>query len=43
MLARGYDGTMPALSLSPAASPLAWVGACVFAALPWAVTVGWRL
>jgi cobalt/nickel transport system permease protein len=43
MLARGYDGTMPALSLSPAASPLAWAGAMAFAALPWAVTVWWRL
>jgi cobalt/nickel transport system permease protein len=43
MLARGYDGRMPALDLSPAASPLAWAGAAGFAALPWVVTVGWRL
>jgi cobalt/nickel transport system permease protein len=43
MLARGYDGRMPALALSPAASPLAWAAALSFAALPWAVTVGWRL
>jgi cobalt/nickel transport system permease protein len=43
MLARGYDGRMPALSLVPKASPLAWAAAMAFAALPWAVTVGWRL
>lgn len=43
MLARGYDGRMPALDLSPAASPLSWVGAAGLVALPWAVTVGWRL
>ena len=29
MLARGYDGRMPALQLAPAASPLAWVGAAI--------------
>jgi cobalt/nickel transport system permease protein len=43
MLARGYDGRMPALDLSPAASPLSWVGAAGLAALPWALTLGWRL
>lgn len=43
MLARGYDGRMPALSLAPAASWAAWAGVCAFAALPWAVTAGWRL
>ena len=42
MLARGYDGRMPALDLSPAASPLAWVGAAGLAALPWVVTVWGR-
>jgi cobalt/nickel transport system permease protein len=39
MLARGYDGTMPTLDLSPAASPLAWAGVAVVATLPWIVTV----
>jgi cobalt/nickel transport system permease protein len=39
MLARGYDGTMPAVSMSPTASPLAWAGVAVVAALPWIVTV----
>jgi cobalt/nickel transport system permease protein len=39
MLARGYDGTMPALDLAPAASPLAWAGVAVAAALPWIMTV----
>jgi cobalt/nickel transport system permease protein len=39
MLARGYDGTMPTLDLSPAASPLAWAGVAFVAALPWIVTV----
>jgi cobalt/nickel transport system permease protein len=39
MLARGYDGTMPTLDLSPAASRLAWAGVAVVAALPWIVTV----
>jgi cobalt/nickel transport system permease protein len=43
MLARGYDGRMPALDLSPAASVSAWVAAVTFAALPWAVTVAGRL
>ena len=39
MLARGYDGTMPTLDLSPAASPLAWAGVAALATLPWIVTV----
>ena len=39
MLARGYDGSMPVLDLTPAARPLAWAGVAVFAALPWIVTV----
>jgi cobalt/nickel transport system permease protein len=39
MLARGYDGTMPALELAPAASPLAWAGVAAVATLPWIVTV----
>lgn len=29
MLARGYDGRMPALQLAPAASPVAWVGTAI--------------
>jgi cobalt/nickel transport system permease protein len=39
MLARGYDGRMPALQLAPAASPLAWAGAIVVGALAIAVLV----
>jgi cobalt/nickel transport system permease protein len=39
MLARGYDGSLPALDLVPAARPLAWAGVAAFAALPWIVTV----
>jgi cobalt/nickel transport system permease protein len=39
MLARGYDGSMPALRLAPAARPLAWAAVAAFAALPWIVTV----
>jgi cobalt/nickel transport system permease protein len=42
MLARGYDGRMPALDLAPAASPLAWVGALSVPALAWCATAwGW--
>ena len=40
MLARGYDGRMPALQLAPAASPLAWVGAALVPAAAFAVLVG---
>jgi cobalt/nickel transport system permease protein len=39
MLARGYDGSMPALGLAPAARPLAWAAVAAFAAVPWIVTV----
>jgi cobalt/nickel transport system permease protein len=39
MLARGYDGSMPALDLAPAARPPAWAAVAAFAALPWIVTV----
>jgi cobalt/nickel transport system permease protein len=39
MLARGYDGSMPTLQLTPAARPPAWAGVAAFAALPWIVTV----
>jgi cobalt/nickel transport system permease protein len=39
MLARGYDGRMPALDLAPPATPLAWLAALALAALPWIVTV----
>jgi cobalt/nickel transport system permease protein len=35
MLARGYDGRMPALELSPAPSALAWTSAVALGALPW--------
>jgi len=44
MLARGYDGRMPSLHLTPAASPLAWVGAAIVPAVAVAVLVvarGW--
>jgi cobalt/nickel transport system permease protein len=42
MLARGYDGRMPALDLAPAATPLAWAGAAVVPALAWCATAwGW--
>lgn len=44
MLARGYDGRMPTLHLTPAASPLAWVGAAVVPLAAVAVLViarGW--
>lgn len=37
MLARGYDGTMPALQLAPAASPVAWIGAAIVPAAAIAV------
>ena len=40
MLARGYDGRMPALQLAPAASPLAWVGAALVPAAAIAVLIG---
>jgi cobalt/nickel transport system permease protein len=39
MLARGYDGSMPVLDLTPAARPFAWALVAMFAALPWIVTV----
>ena len=39
MLARGYDGRMPALDLAPAARPPAWAAVAGVAALPWIVTV----
>jgi cobalt/nickel transport system permease protein len=39
MLARGYDGSMPAIDLTPAARPLAWTLVAAFVALPWIVTV----
>jgi cobalt/nickel transport system permease protein len=42
MLARGYDGRMPALQLRPAASPLAWAGAAVVPAAALAVLVAAR-
>lgn len=44
MLARGYDGRMPTLHLTPAASPLAWVGAAIVPLVAVAVLViarGW--
>ena len=44
MLARGYDGRMPSLHLTPAASPLAWVGAAIVPLVAVAVLVvarGW--
>jgi len=40
MLARGYDGRMPALRLAPAASPLAWAGALLLPTAAIAVLVG---
>jgi cobalt/nickel transport system permease protein len=40
MLARGYDGRMPALQLTPAASPLAWAGAALVPAGAIAVLIG---
>jgi cobalt/nickel transport system permease protein len=40
MLARGYDGRMPGLQLTPPASPLAWVGAIAIPAVAIAVLVG---
>jgi cobalt/nickel transport system permease protein len=40
MLARGYDGRMPALDLAPAAGPLAWVAAL---ALPAPAFAAWGL
>jgi cobalt/nickel transport system permease protein len=43
MLARGYDGRMPALRLAPAASPLAWVGAVAIPAVAVAVLVAARI
>ena len=43
MLARGYDGRMPALQLAPAASAVAWVGASVVPAAAFAVLIGARL
>jgi cobalt/nickel transport system permease protein len=43
MLARGYDGRMPALQLAPAATPLAWAGAAVVPAIAIAVLVASRL
>jgi cobalt/nickel transport system permease protein len=43
MLARGYDGRMPALRLAPAASPLAWTGAVLLPAVAVAVLIGARL
>jgi cobalt/nickel transport system permease protein len=42
MLARGYDGRMPALQLAPAASPVAWIGAAIVPALAIAVLVAAR-
>src|SRR3954449_5161932 len=39
MLARGYDGRMPALQLAPAASPLAWAGAAIVPACAGAALV----
>src|SRR4051794_26700737 len=42
MLARGFDGRMPALRLAPAASPLAWLGAVLVPALAIAVLVAAR-
>jgi cobalt/nickel transport system permease protein len=39
MLARGYDGRMPGLQLTPPASPLAWVGAIAIPAVAIAVLV----
>jgi cobalt/nickel transport system permease protein len=44
MLARGYDGRMPALRLAPAVPPLAWVGAAIVPLCAIAVLVvarGW--
>ena len=43
MLARGYDGRMPALQLAPAASPLAWIGAIAVPAVAVAVLVAARV
>jgi cobalt/nickel transport system permease protein len=43
MLARGYDGRMPALQLQPAAPPLAWVAAIAVPALAIAVLVAARI
>ena len=43
MLARGYDGRMPALRLAPAASPLAWAGTALVPAAAFAVLIGARL
>ena len=43
MLARGFDGRMPALQLAPAASPLAWVGAIAIPAVAIAVLVATRV
>lgn len=42
MLARGYDGRMPALRLAPAATPLAWAAAALVPALAIAVLVASR-
>jgi cobalt/nickel transport system permease protein len=39
MLARGYDGRMPALDLTPAGRPPAWAAVVGVATLPWIVTV----
>jgi cobalt/nickel transport system permease protein len=42
MLARGYDGSMPALSLARPAPPVAWMAALTLPALAAAVTLwGW--
>ena len=44
MLARGYDGSMPALRLTDAAAPIAWAPRStvpVAAALVLAVARGW--
>jgi cobalt/nickel transport system permease protein len=40
MLARGYDGRMPALQLAAPASPLAWIGAVLVPACAVAVLIG---
>lgn len=42
MLARGYDGRMPALDLAPAAAPLAWAGSLVVPGAAAAVLVAAR-